>query len=395
MSLGRSIHSNKPSMLGTAVSHVTNIASDPLLTGALLYLLTRGPPRLRAKLLAPFQSSGLPVFTNTSAGVARLTKLISVLKLLTSLNVLRRANTALNTLAWSNWTLPWRSNGTAWQFGPQRREVVLITGGSSGFGYEMVKAFAPHAKVVVIDIVAFPDELARLPGVFFYQGDLSDTPALEELCERIKEEHGTVSVLINNAGIGVGKTLLETTNAESQKLFQVNLISHMVLIRAFVPGMLAQRKGHIVTIASMASFVPAPGLIDYCISKVGALYLTEGLRAEALAHYGPAGSSLCTTSIHPSWHATGILASAGKDLLDKHGIVPDPPTRVSEVVLKQVLKGRSGRVCVPRSQERYMGVRGLPRWVQDLVFGLVGRGSGRAGTFRELADEHGKSGGRV
>lgn len=184
----------------------------------------------------------------------------------------------------------------------------------------------------------------------------------------------------------------QTTNAESQRLLQVNLISHMVLIRAFLPAMLTQRKGHIVTIASMASFVPAPGLVDYCISKIGALYLTEGLRAECLAHYGPAGRSICTTSIHPSWHQTGILKNAGKDLLEKHGIVPDPPQRVSEVVLEQVLKGRSGRLCVPRDQEKHMGVRGWPRWAQDLAFGLVW--SKNAGTFAELAVEHEARGGR-
>lgn len=184
----------------------------------------------------------------------------------------------------------------------------------------------------------------------------------------------------------------QTSNAESQKLLQVNLISHMVLIRAFVPAMLAQRKGHVVTIASMASFVAAPGLVDYCVSKIGALYLTEGLRAECLAHYGPAGRALCTTSIHPSWHQTGILKNAGKDLLEKHGIVPDPPQRVSEVVLEQVLKGRSGRVCVPRDQEKHMGVRGWPRWAQDLAFGLVW--SKNPGTFADLAAEHVARGGR-
>lgn len=56
----------------------------------------------------------------------------------------------------------------------------------------------------------------------------------------------------------------------------MNLISHFVLIREFLPGMLRKRKGHIVTIASMASFVAAPGLLDYCCSKVGALYVSEG-----------------------------------------------------------------------------------------------------------------------
>lgn len=381
MSLGRSIKSNKPSMAGTAVSGITKAAKEPLLTGALLYALTRGPPQLRARLLAPFQGT-LPVFTNTPKGVARLASFITILKVLTAAGVLRRVNQALNRLAWNNWSLS--RNGADWQFGPAKKELVLITGGSSGFGYEMVKSFSKHARVVAIDISQFPAELDALPGVHFYQCDITDTAALEALCEQIKSEHGTVSVLINNAGIGIGKTMLDTTNAESQKLLQVNLFSHFVLIRAFLPGMLAQRKGHVVSIASMASFVAAPGLIDYCISKIGALYLTEGLRAECLAHY-PNGSSICHTSIHPSWHQTGILKNAGKDMLEKHGIIPDPPTRVSDVVVKQVLKGRSGRICVPENQEKHMGIRGWPRWAQDLAFGLVF--SKKAESFADIEEE--------
>jgi all-trans-retinol dehydrogenase (NAD+) len=129
-------------------------------------------------------------------------------------------------------------------------------------------------------------------------------------------------------------------------------------------------QGHIVTIASMASFVSAPGLVDYCVSKIGALYLTEGIRAECLARY-PGGEGICTTSIHPSWHQTGILNNVSMDLLEKHGIVPDPPSRVSNVVLEQVLKGRSGRICVPKSQELHTGIRNWPRWAQDVAFGLV------------------------
>jgi|TARA_R110002003_G_scaffold2375_2_gene24197 short-subunit dehydrogenase len=73
-----------------------------------------------------------------------------------------------------------------------------------------------------------------------------------------------------------GADHLQTSNAECEKLFKVNLISHFVLIREFLPGMLRNKKGHVVTIASMASFVAAPGLLDYCCSKVGALYVSEG-----------------------------------------------------------------------------------------------------------------------
>ncbi|KAJ4340670.1 hypothetical protein N0V87_002331 [Didymella glomerata] len=389
MSLGKSIKSSNRSMAYRAYSGLTEAASEPLLTGSLLYLLTRGPPHIRAKLLAPFQSI-LPVFTNTPKGVARLATLITILKVLTTAGVLRRINAGLNRLAWNNWSLS--RNGADWQFGPSKKELVLITGGSSGFGYEMVKSFSKHARVVAIDVSPFPAELDALHSVSYYQCDITDTEALEALCEQIKSEHGTISVLINNAGIGVGKTLLETSNAESQRLIQVNLMSHFVLIRAFVPDMLKQRKGHVVSIASMASFVAAPGLIDYCISKIGALYLTEGLRAECLAHY-PNGRSICTTSIHPSWHQTGILKNAGKDLLDKHGIVPDPPSRVSDVVVEQVLAGRSGRICVPKDQERHMGVRNWPRWAQDMVFGLVF--SKKSETFADLAEEYKARGGEM
>lgn len=206
MSLGQSIRSGNTGMASTAVSAVTKAASEPLLTGGLLYLLTRGPPRLRARLLAPFQST-LPLFSNTPKGIARITTFITLLKILTTAGVLRRINQALNRLAWNNWTLG--RNGAEWAFGPAKQELVLITGGSSGFGYEMVKSFSKHARVIVIDVSSFPAELDALPDVHFYQCDITDTSALEAMCAQIKKEHGTVSVLINNAGIGIGKSLLE------------------------------------------------------------------------------------------------------------------------------------------------------------------------------------------
>jgi short-subunit dehydrogenase len=133
--------------------------------------------------------------------------------------------------------------------------------------------------------------------------------------------------------------------------------------------MLRMKKGHIVTIASMASFIAAPGLLDYCCSKVGALYLSEGIRAECLTRY-PSGRGICTTSVHPSWHATGIIKGA-EDTLAKYGIVPDPPSNVSDLIIEQVLKARSGRICVPKSEEGKMGLRNWPRWVQDVLYGFV------------------------
>lgn len=172
----------------------------------------------------------------------------------------------------------------------------------------------------------------------------------------------------------------------------MNLVSHFVLIRAFLPGMLQRRKGHIVTIASMASFMPVPGLVDYCCSKIGALYLSEGtyptmytarnlsdhapgLRAECATHYA-GGEGIRTSTIHASWHATGMLKGREETLL-QHGIMLDPPSRVSDAVLEQVLRGRSGRLCVPAGGEGNTVIVHWPRWVQDLLLGLVWRREGQ------------------
>ncbi|CAO2650902.1 Nn.00g091990.m01.CDS01 [Neocucurbitaria sp. VM-36] len=347
-------------MTSTIISGITHTFNEPVLTGTLLYLLTRGPLHIRERLLRLFQTNLL-----SKNGGSRLVTLIIILKFIFGVGVLRRVNQALNSLAWNNWTL--RRPGAAFKFGPEKEELDIITSGSSGFGYEMVKGFSKVARIVVLDVQGFPPELAK--HVHFYRCDVTDTSAVEEVCKDIRRIYGDPSVLVNNAGIAIGKTVLETSNAECQKLFQVNLISHFVLIREFLPGMLRMKKGHIVTIASMASFVAAPGLLDYCCSKVGALYISEGIRAECLTRYS-GGQGIRTTSVHPSWHQTGIIKGAEKSFA-KYGIIPDPPRNVSNLVVEQVLKAKSGGICVPKSEEGKIGLRNWPRWAQDLAYNLV------------------------
>lgn len=142
-------------MASAVTSTFKGAIHEPLVTGTLLYLLTRGPLPLREQILRPFRTNLL-----AKNGPARLAALITILKVLTSVGVLRRINSALNSIAWNNWKVFGRP-GAPFAFGPGKEELVIITGGSSGFGYEMVKGFSKHARVVVLDISAFPPELAR------------------------------------------------------------------------------------------------------------------------------------------------------------------------------------------------------------------------------------------
>ncbi|KAF2678627.1 NAD(P)-binding protein [Lentithecium fluviatile CBS 122367] len=365
-------------MASTVLDTAAWAASEPLITAPLLYLLTRGPPHIRERILAPFQTNLL-----ARNSVARVATLITVLKVLTSLGVVKRINAAMNSFALNKWTLG--RKGKEWKFGPRKEELILITGGSSGIGYEMVKGFSKDARVVVIDISPFPEELAKLSDVSFYRCDITDFDAVADVCSQIRNRHGDPTVLINNAGIGsIGRSVLESTNESTEKLFKVNLLSHFVLIRELLPAMLRNRKGHIVTIASMASFIAGAGLLDYCCSKVGALYLSDGIRAECLHRY-PDGESICTTSVHPSWHATGIIPESDFKKLQRRGVRVDPPSNVADVVVEQVRRGRSGRLFVPRNQAFLAGNRNWPLWVQDLVTGIW-RGRQRNG-FRFRGEE--------
>lgn len=116
------------------------------------------------------------------------------------------------------------------------------------------------------------------PGdeVVFYFCDLASTASIHEACAAIRNEVGDPSVLINNAGIARSCDLLDDDDAYNDRLFRVNVLALFTLVRAFLPAMLAAKKGHIVTMASTASFITPPGLVDYCASKAAALSLHEG-----------------------------------------------------------------------------------------------------------------------
>ncbi|KAK5079107.1 hypothetical protein LTR64_002472 [Lithohypha guttulata] len=338
------------STIGLPIALANWIAREPLITGPLLWALTRGPPELRERLLQPFRSNLLARDANV-----RLGKFITALKICVALGTVKRINRALDALALNAWYLPGMKPMAKWRW-DGRTEVVVITGGCSGFGYEMVKRFAGKAKIVIIDIMALPAELEKL---------LINNAGIGGDFNMVRHSHTKT----DNGLIGDGRTILDTSTEFASRIMAVNLTSHFVLIREFLPGMLDAKKGHVVGIASMASFVSAPGMVDYCVTKVGVLALHEGLRNELLSRYEN-GYCIATTSVHPSWHATGIIKGL-EDNLANHGIVVDPPSNVAEAVFDQVLAHRSGQIFMPRSAEGESGMRRMPIWVQDVLLGNV------------------------
>lgn len=201
------------------------------------------------------------------------------------------------------------------------RDTVLITGGASGTGKLLAIKFARlGAKVALLDINAEAVEQAardvakdaqaakgNYEHVYHFTADLSDRAATYEAMDKVKQQLGEVSILVNNAGIVTGKKLLETPDESIDLTMRVNTDAHFWTIKALLPNMIAKNHGHIVTLASSAGLTGVPGLVDYCASKWGAVGTNESLRAE-LRKLGKTGVK--TTCVCPFFIKTGMFEGA-------------------------------------------------------------------------------------
>ncbi len=171
-------------------------------------------------------------------------------------------------------------------------KVCIVTGSGSGIGSAIAERFA-HAggKVYVADI----DEAAAAQTVSRIRSgeghaevaalDITDEVGCQALVRRVMDESGRCDVLVNNAGVGHVGTILDTSPADLERLWQVNLMGAYHLSRAVLPGMIARRSGSIINIGSVAAITGMESRFAYTITKHAVMGMT---RAMAMDH-GPTG----------------------------------------------------------------------------------------------------------
>lgn len=180
------------------------------------------------------------------------------------------------------------------------RKTALITGASSGIGYEFTKLFARDGYNLVLvarseqQLQKLADELREKHGIAVevIAKDLSNANTPDEIFAELQQESLTVDALVNNAGFATyGKFSEIDLNAELQEM-QVNMVTLTHLTKLFLPGMLKKGWGKILNVASTAAFQPGPLMAVYYATKAYVLSFSEAL-AEELRGTGVTVTALC------------------------------------------------------------------------------------------------------
>jgi short-subunit dehydrogenase len=202
---------------------------------------------------------------------------------------------------------------------------ILITGASSGIGYELAKVCAAHHHDLVLIarreelLLELKAELEAAHGilVWTYRGDLTDADTRQQFFDWTQFKGITPYALINNAGFGDLTSFVESSWEKQNAMLQLNIVALTHLSRLYLPGMIAQGQGRILNVASTAAFLPGPYMAVYYASKAYVLSFTHAIAAE-LEGTGVTATALCPGPTQSEFQeradATDVKLFEGKKL---------------------------------------------------------------------------------
>jgi short-subunit dehydrogenase len=250
------------------------------------------------------------------------------------------------------------------------RKTALITGASSGIGYELSKVFAKNRYNLVLvsrnieKLEIISEEIRKKNDikVKVISNDLCESSAPQELYDAVAAEGINIDVLVNNAGIGIHGKLIDSSTQKQMDLIQLNITSLTMLCKLFGRHMVKKGSGRILNVASTAAFQAGPLISTYYASKAYVLMLSEALGSE-LRQDGVTVSVLCPGPTQTEFFERNDMIGIR---LEKSPYIMSP-TKVAEIGFSGLLKGKT--VVIPGLINKLLAfsVRLTPRRVVTAI----------------------------
>ncbi|KAF9348726.1 hypothetical protein BGX26_012881 [Mortierella sp. AD094] len=245
-------------------------------------------------------------------------------------------------------------------------EIVLITGGASGVGCLLAEALAiRRISVVVLDIQPLKTAL----DIDSYICDVSNPEDIARVAKEIREDIGEPTILVNNAGIITGRSILDLSIEDIRRTMNVNFLGQAYMIKEFLPDMIKNNHGHIVTISSAMGIMAAPQIADYAASKAAVNSFHETLESEIKYLYKTPGvktTLVCTGRIE-----TGMFQGV-KEKMPFFTPTLDSLEVVQEIIASIEQRRGRNQIMMPLYVNFVPFVSILPAWFQDLARTISG-----------------------
>ncbi len=228
-------------------------------------------------------------------------------------------------------------------------KVVVVTGAGGGVGQQLVlQLLEKGAFVAAVDVN--PEALDRTKAqvdrperLSIHQIDITDSSGVLQLAHEVKQTHGRVDGLINNAGIIQDfVTILKLKEDSIERLMNINFYGTMYMTRAFAPLLAERPEAFIGNVSSMGGFLPVPGQAIYGASKAAVKIATEGLRMEL------SKTTVNVSLILPGGIETDIKKNSGLETTNSTesekksaGIKVTSPEKAASVILKGIARNKA------------------------------------------------------
>lgn len=192
-------------------------------------------------------------------------------------------------------------------------KVIVISGGSDGFGKEIAKRLVSENKVVLLSLNKTKLESAAIElGCDFEICDVTDSKSVESAIENVIKKHNKIDCLVNNAGVWIEGAIDANDYEDIKKTIDTNVLGVMYLTKAVVPHMKENKKGLIVNIISQAGINAKAERSVYTASKFAITGFTKSLQLEL------SKSGIAVTGIYPGKMNTKLFEKSGnpKDMED-------------------------------------------------------------------------------